>query len=42
MMLNPTMAKILTKGIKMAPNAPEAAGILARIAAAAGRVEEEK
>jgi len=42
MMLNPTMAKLLTAGLTLPAKAPQAAGIMSRLAAAAWRVNQGK
>ena len=41
MMLNPQMAKMLTVGLTLPAKAPEAAGIMSRLAAAAWRIQME-
>jgi len=42
MLLNPAVARVLTKGVSIPAKSPEAAGVLARLVAASHRIEAEK
>ena len=42
MLLNPTMAKLLTQGVQLPANSPQAAGLITRLIAASIRIQQEQ